>query len=341
VTSNGNVWDTESGGSTVRKSLRGSVEALTWGPSGKRIAGVSRDSKSDLSTLIVWEEETELLHRSEYPIDSRVEFIRWSADESRLLVATQQSLSIWSPQSLEVPMITFPDTSQRGSTSNIETIFDAIWTRDDKTLLWTTMRSVHFRDATLGYDRLGAETLQFDRSKSKPVLKSSIVTRPSQFLRVWHFAPYTRSWPKFDQFASMEAGQLQGLQKSALASAAEESATAFVDFLPHFPEQKEQIIGYAARKIISPGDVTLRLFAGSDDALRVWLNSHLQLSVCALRTAQPDHNYCDIKLRKGENTLLVEVSNASRECGFYLRLEHLDGPPMTLNDADELMVIQH
>jgi hypothetical protein len=38
-----------------------------------------------------------------------------------------------------------------------------------------------------------------------------------------------------------------------------------------------------------------------------------------------------VTLRAGENTLVVEITNALGDCGFYVRFEHADGTAASID----------
>ena len=83
----------------------------------------------------------------------------------------------------------------------------------------------------------------------------------------------------------------------------------------------------------------MRILAGSDDSLRIWLNGVLIRSIPKTREATPDEDRIEgdrVALRPGENRLLVEVSQRTGEWGLYLRLEDPDGTWLALTDQGEL-----
>jgi len=54
----------------------------------------------------------------------------------------------------------------------------------------------------------------------------------------------------------------------------------------------------------------------------------------------PDCENCRATLRKGENRLLVEVSNAQGGWGLCLSLEDADGTPLALTDDGSLVRLE-
>ncbi len=74
---------------------------------------------------------------------------------------------------------------------------------------------------------------------------------------------------------------------------------------------------YLYRKIESPTDRPLRIAIGSDDSFKLWLNGQLAVDEYVSRGVAPNQNRLRLELRKGENTLLMKVSNGGGGYGFY------------------------
>ena len=125
------------------------------------------------------------------------------------------------------------------------------------------------------------------------------------------------------------------------ASAAELELVAsprrFVDFSAHFPKgHRTDVAGYVMRRIQCDKPHRIRVFTGSDDALRVWLNDELVTSVLALRGAKRDSESNLAELRAGTNTLIAEVSQAGGGWGLYMRFEDERGNDLSLTDNGRL-----
>ena len=116
-----------------------------------------------------------------------------------------------------------------------------------------------------------------------------------------------------------EAGLSDGAPD--LAATFEEGALAwreepgFADGRPH-ELTGEHCATYLHRALASleAREVTLRL--GSDDAVVVWLNGEKVHSSEAARALTPDQDRVRVRLRAGENSLLVKVVNFAGESGF-------------------------
>ena len=159
----------------------------------------------------------------------------------------------------------------------------------------------------------------------RPAPAATLVFRPESFVRLWHFSPRSKPWLDRDHFVKFEPGEFERLQATALAAPSVVSETAYIDFLPHLTPERQNVAGYAVCPITSEAGQTLRLYVGSDDAARVWLNGELVVEAFAPASAQPDQDTTDVRLKAGLNTFVVEITNGLGDCGFYLRLEHEGG----------------
>lgn len=158
------------------------------------------------------------------------------------------------------------------------------------------------------------------------------------FLRTWHFSKTTMPWNGPSSFAEITDAKLKDIAESALQNPAVTAAETFVDFAPQFPEgERENVAGYAVRKIASDKARKVKIVTGSDDGLRVWINGRLVQSVSVGRDAKPDSESCDAELVEGENALLVEVSQLNGGWGLYLRLQDEKGRDLAVTDEGRLV----
>ena len=65
--------------------------------------------------------------------------------------------------------------------------------------------------------------------------------------------------------------------------------------------------------------VTLRI--GSDDGVKVWVNGRLVHGNNATRSFAPDQDSATVSLKKGENTILMKVTQNNMPWGASLRIE--------------------
>ena len=82
----------------------------------------------------------------------------------------------------------------------------------------------------------------------------------------------------------------------------------------------EMAVGYAVGYIHSPAKRDIRIYLGSDDGVRLWLNGRLIADHFILRGAVPDQDTVSAQIREGWNTLLVKIENNLGGWGFYCRI---------------------
>lgn len=88
------------------------------------------------------------------------------------------------------------------------------------------------------------------------------------------------------------------------------------------------VLGYALTYVVAPKDMTGQLRLGSDDGIKAWVNGTLVLNNHVHRIAALDQNIVAISLKKGINTILLKVDQATATWGFYARLTNTSGQPL-------------
>jgi hypothetical protein len=160
---------------------------------------------------------------------------------------------------------------------------------------------------------------------------------PSEFVRAWRFAGDAVPWAGVATFPELPKGGVAALVRTLEARPLAESGRPFVNLLPRYrPTDNRAACALAVLR--SPRDAGLRMLTGSDDALRVWINGDLVTGKLLLRGAAPDQDRTDVSLRKGENRVLVEVSNGGGAWGFYLRFEDPAGGRWTVGEDGETLI---
>lgn len=163
---------------------------------------------------------------------------------------------------------------------------------------------------------------------------------PRLFIQSWRFASVTVPWEDPKSFVPVDSKRLKVIAASAASAGLSKSETAYVDFLDHFTVGKrDNIVAYAVRTFTSDKARDVRIFTGSDDALRVWLNGKLVTEVLALRAVRMDSESNSAKLLAGENTLIAEVSQRTGGWGLYLRIEDQKGNGLALTEDGKVVTI--
>ncbi len=68
-----------------------------------------------------------------------------------------------------------------------------------------------------------------------------------------------------------------------------------------------------------------RLYLGSDDAIKVWVNGAVVLSNKVSRGAAADQDMVEAPLKAGDNTLLLKIVNGGGDSGFYFKADIPNG----------------
>ncbi len=90
---------------------------------------------------------------------------------------------------------------------------------------------------------------------------------------------------------------------------------------------------YLYRRISSGTQQTARLYIGSNDALKVWMNGTEIFAKNVQRDAEKEQEELQVQLKPGNNDLLLKVVNYSGTSGFYFRIE-TDTPMVPANIVD-------
>jgi hypothetical protein len=162
---------------------------------------------------------------------------------------------------------------------------------------------------------------------------------PREFVRAWRFSTVVQEWAVHDAFPPVDEEKLKAVETSASAAALQTSKEGFVDFAARFPDRGSNVAAYAFRQIQSDRPRKVKILAGSDDALRIWLNGKLILHTLALRPAQPDEDVAIADFEPGENRVLVEVSQADGGWGLFFRLEDEEGKKLEITESGALQTI--
>lgn len=80
-------------------------------------------------------------------------------------------------------------------------------------------------------------------------------------------------------------------------------------------------VAYLATFIWSPEDFHGEIHAGSQEAIRLWVNGELVISNCVAREPAPDQELCPVHLRPGWNAVLAKIVQGEGQWHFYFRIE--------------------
>ncbi len=83
-------------------------------------------------------------------------------------------------------------------------------------------------------------------------------------------------------------------------------------------------VAYLATYVLSPLDADVEIHAGSQEAIKVWVNGESVIRNCVTRDPGPDQEIAKVHLRRGWNTVLAKIVQGEGQWHFYFRLEGRD-----------------
>ena len=96
-------------------------------------------------------------------------------------------------------------------------------------------------------------------------------------------------------------------------------ANGALDFAPLFADN-QNAVAYAVAKLQSPDARQVSVLLGSDDGVKVWLNGQQVFKNVVRRPLAVDQDRFDIKLKSGDNLLLVKVEQGIGDWSLALRV---------------------
>ena len=80
-------------------------------------------------------------------------------------------------------------------------------------------------------------------------------------------------------------------------------------------------VAYLATFVWCPTEMDAEIHAGSQEAIRLWLNGQLVISHLVTRDPAPDQEIVPIHLHEGWNTVLAKVVQGEGQWHFYFRID--------------------
>ncbi len=98
-----------------------------------------------------------------------------------------------------------------------------------------------------------------------------------------------------------------------------------VDLTNIFGKNSDFEIAYAFTQIYVPETTPVKLILGSDDGLKVWVNSKQVFALKPRRSLSPGQDSADTVLKKGWNQIILKIENNVGGWGFSFDVKTLDG----------------
>jgi len=87
-------------------------------------------------------------------------------------------------------------------------------------------------------------------------------------------------------------------------------------------------VAYLKTQIVSAKEQEALLEIGSDDGVKIWLNGQVVHANNAVRPCSPDQDKVKVKLKQGQNVLLLKITQGGGEWSLCCRLRAPDGKPL-------------
>ena len=94
----------------------------------------------------------------------------------------------------------------------------------------------------------------------------------------------------------------------------------YVDFEKALGKGNNGQTTFGAATITSMADAPAKFYVGSGDALTIWLNGRQVFDKQVNRSAEPDEDVVNVRLRAGDNSVLVKISRGIGPNGLYFRV---------------------
>lgn len=94
----------------------------------------------------------------------------------------------------------------------------------------------------------------------------------------------------------------------------------YVDLQAFFTPDSNGIVSYLTCEIESPADQDATVLLGSDDGAKLWVNDKLLHTTKLTRAALPEQDTVKLKLKKGNNRVLLKINNGDGGHGFYFTI---------------------
>lgn len=98
----------------------------------------------------------------------------------------------------------------------------------------------------------------------------------------------------------------------------------YLDFTSLFTDTTNAV-AYAFTRVNCPEAGRRRIWVGSDDGVRMWVNGKEVLYHHVHRGPSPDQDYADLELNKGWNAILLAVDQGGGSWGLFLRVSDPSG----------------
>ncbi len=172
------------------------------------------------------------------------------------------------------------------------------------------------------------------------LLDAEGVPIPPPYVSRFRVAPVYKTWDGPVGFVDLRENELNTIVSEALNTKLRGGGGPVVSLKGMVDDAPEKgVTLYAVRVIRTETPRRVRLYAGSSDSLRIWVNGadQLKLKKLARRKPRPNRDRTELNLQKGENILVAEVSADKRSPALAMRFATPDGTKLALTEEGRLV----
>jgi len=184
-----------------------------------------------------------------------------------------------------------------------------------------------------GLERIvAAEVSDSTRQQAREMLQS--IKKLKYYVTDWEVSgPYSQEGKNysglFDMPFAPEIDGGKGAKWRKMPAGTDTAQPYYLDLLKSL-DGGEQRVAYLRTRLQWPGERQVKLWIGSDDGNKVWVNGELVHSNNVARPFAPDQDSATVMLKRGENIILMKITQNNLAWGASFRIEE-PTPPKPLN----------
>ncbi len=159
--------------------------------------------------------------------------------------------------------------------------------------------------------------------KAREILQN--INKVKYYITDWEVSgPYTQEGKNYSELFDIpfepEINGGKGAKWRKMPTGMDSSQPFYLDLLKAL-NGGEQRVAYLRTKLQWPAERQVKLWIGSDDGNKVWVNGKLVHANNVARAFAPDQDSATVTLRKGENIIMMKITQNNMPWGASLRIE--------------------
>ncbi len=159
--------------------------------------------------------------------------------------------------------------------------------------------------------------------KAREILRN--INKVKYYVMDWEVSgPYTQEGKNYNALFDIpfepEIKDGRGAKWRKMPTGTDSSQPFYLDLLKAL-NGGEQRVAYLRTKLQWPAERQVKLWIGSDDGNKVWINGKLVHANNVARAFTPDQDSATVTLKKGENIIMMKITQNNMPWGASLRIE--------------------